>query len=209
MSLYRYARNPRKARIAQVLFARQQGRCQLCLCVDKPLEIDHIDGNPRNDAYPNLRLLCHRCNIAERNRQHSKSVSVKTPDATFQLHSNVDYSAGSPEMKVNEQVEVEFRNWAQAKVRLDTVVDKDTLESDLIDGGAELMGCSIATTTRHLRKLTSSEGPLRRYKNEFRKWVVKAKPGRNYDPGRGGFVLPPPSKLTLMKDGEPYKEKDD
>ena len=203
MSLYPYARQPRKARIAQALFTRQQGRCQLCLCVDRKLEIDHIDGNPKNDAYPNLRLLCHPCNIAERNRQRSKSVSVRTPDPTFQLHSNVDYSAGSPEMKVNEQVEVEFRNWAQAKVRLDTVADKDTLESDLVDGGAELMGCSIATTTRHLRKLTSSEGPLRRYKNEFRKWVVKAKPDRTYDPERGGFVLPPPSKLTLMKDGEP------
>ena len=44
------------------------------------LAIDHIDGNPRNNAYPNLHLLCHRCNIAERNRQRSKSVSVKTPD---------------------------------------------------------------------------------------------------------------------------------
>ena len=36
------------------------------------LDIDHIDGNPKNNDPDNLRLLCRRCNVATSNRSNPR-----------------------------------------------------------------------------------------------------------------------------------------
>ena len=36
------------------------------------LDIDHIDGNPKNENPDNLRLLCRRCNVATSNKSNAR-----------------------------------------------------------------------------------------------------------------------------------------
>lgn len=67
MSIHSYARNPLKRAVAEMLQESQHGKCAKCER-ETDLEIDHIDGNPTNWKITNLRLLCHGCNISERNR---------------------------------------------------------------------------------------------------------------------------------------------
>lgn len=109
-SLYRYARQPLKRSLAESLFQDQGGYCPLCR-EKKMLEIDHMDGNPLNWGYNNLRLLCHECNIAERNR-HQRSMQLErekneertnvSTNPTELIHNLVDYQGGSPEMQTND-----------------------------------------------------------------------------------------------------------
>ena len=56
-----------RRRVKEV-WRRDKGTCQNCglryqdaLDEDKPFDVHHIDGDPRNDALVNLELLCHRC----------------------------------------------------------------------------------------------------------------------------------------------------
>ncbi|MDE1854396.1 MAG: HNH endonuclease [Thaumarchaeota archaeon] len=105
--LHAYVRQPAKRGLAEMLLQRDGELCQLCR-EKKTLEIDHRDGNPLNWNPQNLRLLCHPCNLAERNRQRSMSserenasASVST-DPTEVLHNSIDYQSGSPEMQAND-----------------------------------------------------------------------------------------------------------
>lgn len=108
MSLYPYVRQPLKSSVAEGLFQVQGGACQLCKG-KKILEIDHINGVPNDWRFSNLRLLCHSCNIAERNRlqrsgysEREKMEESSLADPTEALHQIVDYQAGSPEMRAND-----------------------------------------------------------------------------------------------------------
>lgn len=86
MTLNKYDRNPQKRWIAEFLADRFSDACQLCRVREVLLEIDHIDNNPNNWDPKNLRLLCHPCNISERNRiagqRSMQPVSVKTERAS-------------------------------------------------------------------------------------------------------------------------------
>lgn len=162
MNLYPYARRPFERGVAMMLYEKQGGKCSLenpASACEFPLEIDHIDGNPGNWDPKNVRLLCHRHNIGQR----SKNVSVsKETDATEQLHGKVDYSTGAPEMQVNDDTEVPFRNYIEARLRREKrPIGRRALQDD----GAELFGISIATADRHLRKLCApTEGRLKVFK---------------------------------------------
>ena len=118
---------------------------------------------------------------------------VSAKDATYSLREQVDYSAGSPEMAANDSAEIPYRNWLQAYIRSHVEIPR----VEAIAAGAEIVGVSTTATRRYLEKLVSLAGPLTKYKNESRKWMIKAKEGRIYAPERGGWV-----KLTASVDTE-------
>ena len=145
------------------------------------LEIDHIDGNFRNNSEENFRLLCKSCNVAESNRRRSPSdlrVCVQKRrraegnSATRVARAAVDYSKGDAAMQANNVFEVRFRNWLLAIIAGTDHLSKE----DVINSGAEITGCSPSTAARYLSKLTSSAGPLREILDLTGRAVVALKP---------------------------------
>jgi hypothetical protein len=128
------------------------------------LDIDHIDGNPKNNHPDNLRLLCRPCNVTLANQQRSPSdlcVCVCERERkegrpqTRILKQDCNYRQGSPEMQANTLCEVPFRRWLMKQVTTKGGYDRTAA----INEGAEIVGCSPATTARYIAKLTSP-GPL-------------------------------------------------
>jgi len=148
------------------------------------LDIDHVDGNSRNDDPANLRLLCRSCNTSLENKARKARRDRRRPSdlrererkkgeegeresererergkghsATRVVREAVDYTAGSSEMQVTYYCEVRFRTWVLQQVATNGHIEK----AAAIAAGAERVGCSTVTTRRYLDKLTSSVGPL-------------------------------------------------
>jgi len=129
------------------------------------LDIDHIDGNPKNDNPDNLRLLCRRCNVATSDRLHPRkhySSDLRERErkegrpSTRIARKDANYREGSSEMQANLLYEVPFRRWLMHKVTTEGSYDRTTAIAE----GAERVGCSPLTTARYITKLTSPSGPL-------------------------------------------------
>ena len=62
-------RYPASVRLWQYIYLSERDGELCSVCAKGPeevrLEIDHIDGDPNNNAPENLRFLCHRCNMKE------------------------------------------------------------------------------------------------------------------------------------------------
>ncbi len=139
-------------------------RCHRKVAATFPLEIDHADGNPKNDSPDNLRLLCKRCNIILEHEYRSKSAMrerereiIEGKISTRILKAEAVYKEGSSEMKANLLCEVSYRKWLLKEIDTQGGLDK----KEAINSGAELVGCSPLTTKRYLEKLTSTGGCLK------------------------------------------------
>lgn len=167
---------------------------EICLLCQKPktksrrLEIDHIDQNTNNDQPDNLALICSRCNKklnALSPSQHKRLLSVlyancvcvsenfKGNNQTELTKRLIDYQQASPEMKANDLFEVKYREWVLAQVR---EYGGTFSKKEAINSGAEIIGCSPATITRYLDKLTSLEGVLTIEKSPLHQTIIKIKP---------------------------------
>jgi hypothetical protein len=149
------------------------------------LDIDHIDGNPKNNNPDNLRLLCRRCNVATSNKSnprksHSSDLCVCVRErkkrggrpTTRTARDDADYREASPEMQANLTYEATFRSWIMATITTHGFYDRITATNE----GAELVGCSPATTARYLLKLTSPSGPLTEIRDALGYSVLILKP---------------------------------
>jgi hypothetical protein len=147
------------------------------------LDIDHIDGNPKNNEPDNLRLLCRRCNVSLSNKSRpcrplSSDLSVCVREiregkpATRIAREDANYREGSPEMQANLLYEVPFRRWIMKQVTTNGSYDYSTAMNE----GAEVTGCSPQTTSRYLAKLTSPAGPLTEIKDALGHRVLILKP---------------------------------
>jgi len=67
--------------VRRYLTERDGNRCAVCgkSSAEAPLEIDHIDGDPRNWAPENLRLLCHPDNVKEYFRKIKEKARLQPP----------------------------------------------------------------------------------------------------------------------------------
>jgi hypothetical protein len=168
----------------QCLVLRDGERCAICHAIpttrneslahrpttQNTLDIDHIDGNPKNNELDNLRLLCRRCNVTAANRLRSakdlrsakreRERSEGRP-ATRIAKQDANYREGSPEMQASLLYEDRFRRWVIARV-----IQRGSYDyASAVNAGAEVTGCSPLTTRRYLDKLTSEDGPLDKIKD--------------------------------------------
>jgi hypothetical protein len=143
------------------------------------LEIDHINDVKSDNRPENLQLLCKGCNVTKRNRRPSdlyvcvseRLRSDGQPNTRI-AKSVVDYTQGSPEMQAANYYEPRFRNWLLGVLASTDFLAKD----DIINSGAEIAGCSTATASRYLVKLTSSAGPLLEQRDLLGRTVIMLKP---------------------------------
>jgi transposase-like protein len=154
--------------IYRLIAQRDGDKCAICgvgPTVKNPLDIDHIDGNPKNNAPNNVRLLCRRCNVATSNRLHPRKnhssdlrEREKTEDqaATRVAKEDANYREGSSEMQASLLFEGPFREWLIREVATHGSYRRTAAIAD----GAELVGCSPSTTAKYITKLTSRFGPL-------------------------------------------------
>lgn len=75
-------------------------------------------------------------------------------------------------MQANLIYEVSFRRWLMHKITTQGSYDRTTA----INEGAELVGCSPATTARYLLKLTSPSGPLTEIQDALAHPILILKP---------------------------------
>jgi hypothetical protein len=169
------------------LVLRDGESCAVCRSTptaQNTLDIDHEDGNPKNNERDNLRLLCRRCNVSLGNKARPSSAKRERErkegkPATRIVKEDAGYRQGSPEMKANLLYEVSFRRWLMSQVCSQGGYSK----KEAIAEGAELVGCSPLTTARYLEKLTSKAGTLREEKDALGHTILVLRP--EYEPSEG------------------------
>lgn len=182
----RFQTNVRKV-VYDFLVARDGEHCLHCnrpACRDgPPLEIDHADDDPLNWDPANLHLLCKTCNLGFRSLSREQHLEIISRDSaknvcvcersrgnlSTELSKHlVDYTRGSPEMQANRYYEVRFRQWLLEEL------DKAgfMVQKDVVNSGAEYVGCSPISAERYLAKLTSSMGVLELKKSELNQTIV-------------------------------------
>ena len=155
----------------------QCGECGILPTTQNALDIDHLDGDPKNNRPDNLRLLCRACNTTLGNKARPSSAKRERErkegkPATRIVKEDAGYRQGSPEMKANLLYEVSFRRWLMSQVSSQGGYPK----KEAIAEGAELVGCSPLTTARYIEKLTSKAGPLREGKDLLGHTILVLKP---------------------------------
>lgn len=167
--------NTRKKRYDEV--ARRDGNyCRGCqrLPTERPLVLDHIDNNPKNNKKENLQILCRKCNYE------------KNPRGPVDLceNENENESENKSELQVNKVKEPKFKSYVHQRMWEEGQVP----QSDIINSGAEHVGISPITAKRYLDKMCSSAGTLQRRRVvetiiiEFKKELRLTQEG-----GRGGI----------------------
>lgn len=156
-----------------------EGKCAICSVseAEKELVIDHIDGNPLNWRFDNLRLLCKKHNATEywrklkrfnklendtitpQNMRERDNERAGLEDRDAERSMSIVASQGestSAEIKINREKEPAFRGWVMTSLLMDGSMDVATA----INGGAEKFSISPLTTRRYLNKMVSKVGYL-------------------------------------------------
>jgi hypothetical protein len=146
------------------------------------LEIDHIDGDPWNWQPDNLRLLCKKCNLAERNRASCAprvdSAYMRKRDegheSTRIVREVVD--CDDPSAPVTVRLNARYETLARTYA-LQLIAEKGyRLKVEVVAGMAEVTGCSIITAARYLAKLLGPAGPLQERKDMLGGFMLEFKP---------------------------------
>src|SRR6266851_1807813 len=100
------------------LGGRDGETCNVCKVSEseKSMEVDHVDGDPYNNAPENLRLLCHSCNVREYYRKAREMIKRQPASVSRSLEAAasgvgvsvsedgrriVDVERESPEIQIN------------------------------------------------------------------------------------------------------------
>jgi len=183
------ARLHSSVRLWQVLYLRERdgSSCMICRADGRGvrLEIDHINGDPRDDSPENLRLLCHRCNVNEYHRRVDAIVTGHEREKTApnSVMSEIgkersgecerndvearkcsgdrslpDVKHASLELIINREKEPLFRRMV---LKLAIGRSEGLTVYDALNEAAERVGISSITARRYLDKMISRAGPLR------------------------------------------------
>jgi len=145
--------------VYQYLKTRDGEKCRICGVEppEKPLEIDHINGDPNDWSETNLRLLCKSCNVKEWHRRLKSSVSEREKMGVGMY---VDREGGvereSPELRIAREKEGLYRAWVLENVNR----PQGLTFWEAVYEGAEAVGISPITARRYLYKMLSPSGPL-------------------------------------------------
>ena len=178
--------------VVDLLIQRDGAMCRRCRApIDQSyqanghtIELDHINGNPKDYRADNLQLLCKSCNVSKRNSKTSTSstwplstpeqprstpqkdagtpsdiyMCVKTSemDERARIKHEYDYEHGTPQMQVNQYAEIKFRRWLTEYIaEHGSITKKETLKS-----GSSVALVSPATIDRYLQPLTAEVGGI-------------------------------------------------
>jgi 5-methylcytosine-specific restriction endonuclease McrA len=155
-----------------------------------PTVLEHLIPQRRGGEHrlSNLHHYCDDCNrkkggqerqelpgVALGKRERGSSDDVG-PSRTERIHNDVDYSKGSIEHQINDNAEVEFRNWLLARVKSHGSIPWRLAAN----AGAESVGISPETIERYRDKATNEiNGILKTYREPNyprRKFIVALKP---------------------------------
>jgi len=136
------------------------------------MEVDHVDGDPYNNAPENLRLLCHSCNVREYYRKAREMIKRQPASVSRSLEAAasgvgvsvsedgrriVDVERESPEIQINRVKEPLY-----VATVLEMMLRPEGLTVfDAIYEASQLIRISPATARRYLLKMSSRAGPLR------------------------------------------------
>jgi len=123
------------------------------------LVVDHIDNNNGNNALDNLQLLCRACNYK------------KNPRRPVDLCVYNDSKSKEDSITINRSTEPLFRSFVYTELN----AERRVLLNDLIASGAEFVEISIETAKRHLKKMLSKYGKLKRVQTFSDGWAVTYK----------------------------------
>ena len=178
-----------RAWIYKYIAVRDGEKCLLCGAGPgrEPLEIDHADANPYNEAPDNLHLLCKACNLGLRKvtpKEHARIISIHSATnvserecvignpATELAQGHIDYSDGPAPMRAAGVFEVKVRQFVLEEVGRVGSIPKQ----DLICSAAEVAGCSPISAERYLSKLVSSAGALQITRGPLNELMVSKRP---------------------------------
>ena len=119
LRLHAYAREPRKRRTAEALFALQKGECAWSksdrgVCGGIYFEIDHLNGNPKDGRPENLQLLCKSHHTVKTNEDRARLRRSPARVCESPGHaSNLQYptSDASLEDQKRENWQAKFQPW--------------------------------------------------------------------------------------------------
>jgi len=101
------ARYPASVRLWQYMYLSERDGELCAVCGKGPeevrLEIDHVDGDPNNNAPENIRFLCHRCNLKElwkRIKAKIKTQPSEKPPISELLSPSASMSGGGAEREI-------------------------------------------------------------------------------------------------------------
>jgi len=153
---------------------------------ENELEIHHADNDIHNWEVENLHILCNKCNLEFRKYPVDVQIKMIKTDCdrnmyvaqerkmisnTELLRKSIDCTDARPELKITSLCEVKFRTFALREVDRVGALTRE----QLTDAGAEEAGCTIDTTAKYLRKLTSYRGPLESHKTESGTIITRRK----------------------------------
>lgn len=152
--------------------------CDICRCKreKKYLQVHHIKTNKSHPKYNHNSNLMVLCNDYTDNKCHKDLHKTLTSgecekNKTEVIKKIIDCSEGSAELQINEIAEMPYRNWLLAIIKIRKIYPR----KEAINSGAELCGINPQTARRYYNKLVSEFGPLREYKDDFKRWQVTFK----------------------------------
>jgi len=182
------ARQARKA--LEFCIVRDGRRCNICHR-DLPLILEHKDNdatfNPVDGS--NWQAACKGCNARKDPRGPGRPkihLYVRESERVRESESARERESErmiSPELAKNGLCEGKFRRWVWGVIESHTVIDAN----EVINGGAEVAGCSPQTARRYLDKMCSIAGDFLYSMNEDGVRVVKKR----------GRAAPSPGPATL------------
>jgi hypothetical protein len=145
-----------RAQFYPIIAARDGEECIACKNpgTKKTLIIDHWDDDNGNNAISNLHFLCRRCNAR---KSLSKKRTVTQGDHSTLKEKEREEERENTRMQIfkkSQACEPKFRSYLFGEV----VAAGRTLMREVLDSGAEYVGCSQQTIRRYLMKLTSRNG---------------------------------------------------
>ncbi len=149
--------------------------CDICRCKreKKYLQVHHIKTNKLHSNYnysSNLMVLCNEYTETKcHNDLHETLTSGECErNKTNKIKNIIDCSDASAEIQINEIAEMHYRNWLIAIIKKRKIYPR----KEAINSGAEICDISPQTARRYYNKLVSEFGPLRQYKDDFKRWQV-------------------------------------
>lgn len=149
----------------EFLRLRDGAKCKNCAVSEnqRQLEIDHKDNNNGNNSLDNLQLLCRKCNYKKNPR-----LAEREPfdNVWVCISSQLDIPS---EIRINREKEPLFRKYLEKRI----TDEGESSKSDLVYGGAELLGISPKTSIKYLKKMCSSEGQFQIIRKNGIEYVIK------------------------------------